>query len=152
MPFKKILVPTDFSGHAKAAVETALEFASVFGAQVHLIHAYYFDIPPSYIAGDATSFMNVQDILDPIRESAQESVAALIKEVGSDGTNIRGRVLMGHPAQVILNEAEELKADLIVMGTRGLTGLKHVFLGSTAERVVRLAPCPVVTVKAEAPH
>lgn len=149
MTFKIILVPTDFSAHANVALETALEFAKAFNSEVHLVHGYYLDVPPSYIAGDATGFINPQDILEPIREAAEDSLATLIKETARPGIKLKGRVLMGHPAQVILAEAERLNADLIVMGTRGLTGLKHVFLGSTAERVVRMASCPVVTVKAK---
>ena len=139
----------DFSTHARVALDTALDFAEAFSSQVHLVHAYYLDVPPSYLAGEASGFVNVQDVLEPLREGAEAQMEELIKEIDERGIKIKGRVRMGHPSQVILGEAERLPADAIVMGTRGLTGLKHVFLGSTAERVVRMAHCPVVTVKAD---
>lgn len=148
MSFKRILVPTDFSTHAEVALETAIEFAKAFNSEVHLVHGYYLDVPPSYIAGDGIGFINPQDILEPIREAAEDSLEKLIRDTASRGIKVEGRVLMGPPAQVTLAEVERLNASLIVMGTRGLTGLKHVLLGSTAERVVRMAACPVVTVKA----
>ena len=76
-------------------------------------------------------------------------MAALVKDVAEEGTDVEGRAVMDYASRAILDEAERLPADLIVMGTRGLTGLKHVLVGSTAERIVRLAACPVLTVKAK---
>jgi len=151
MQYKKILVPTDFSAHADHAVATALALAEKFDAGVHLVHAYGLEVPPSYIAGDATAFFNPQDILDPMRESAVEMIESQVKEATAQGVEVDGTVIMGHASQVILDEAERLPADLIIMGTRGLTGFKHALLGSTAERVVRMAHCPVMTVKADDP-
>lgn len=148
MTFEHILVPTDFSIHAREALETAIELGAAFGSSIHLIHAYSFDIPPTYIPSDAAAFMNPQDILEPIRENAEASMEQLIDELAKKGTKLEGRVQLGHASEIILAEAERLPASVIVMGTRGLTGLKHVMLGSTAERVVRMAPCPVITVKA----
>lgn len=147
MELKTILVPTDFSEDGDAAISAAREWARPFGAKIHLLHAYYLDIPPSYIAGDATGFINPQPILDPMRESAESFIKDLIQSITEDGTKATSAVVMGHPSQVILEEASRLDVDLIIMGTRGLTGLKHVVLGSTAERVVRMAQCPVLTVK-----
>jgi nucleotide-binding universal stress UspA family protein len=73
----------------------------------------------------------------------------LVKEVAAKGVEVEGRVVMEHASTAIVEEASQLPADLIVIGTRGLTGLDHLLLGSTAERVLRLAHCPVVTVKAD---
>jgi nucleotide-binding universal stress UspA family protein len=148
MAFDKILVPTDFSIHAREAIETAIELAMAFNSSLHLVHAYYFDIPPTYIPGEAAPFINQQDILDSIRERAQESMDWLTKEIGARGIDVDGKVVLGHASEVILAEAEQLPASTIVIGTHGHTGLKHVLLGSIAERVVRMAPCPVLTVKA----
>ena len=71
----------------------------------------------------------------------------LVEDVAAKGVDVSGRVSMDHASRAILEEAERMLADLIVMGTRGLTGLEHLVLGSTAERVLRLAHCPVLTVK-----
>lgn len=149
MQFDHILIPTDFSAHAQKAVETAVQLGKAFNSSIHLLHAYYFEVPPTYLQGDAAAFTNPQLILDPIRDHAQASMEALIKDVAQHGLSVEGTVLFGPASEVILGQAAQIPADAIVMGTRGLTGLKHVFLGSTAERVVRMAPCPVLTVKAE---
>lgn len=146
MEIRTILVPTDFSEDAETAVASAVELARIFKARLALLHAYHLDIPPVY-AGWGGDFVNTQEVFDAIRGSAEASLDALQKKIASQGVEVEGRVVMEHASQAILDEAERLQADLIVMGTRGLTGLKHVVLGSTAERIVRLAPCPVLTVK-----
>jgi nucleotide-binding universal stress UspA family protein len=143
---KHILVATDFSDDAKAAVEAAIDFTKVFSAKLQLLHAYHVDVPAVY-GGFGGDFVVPQDILEPIRQAAQASMEDLIKEVAAKGVAVEGKVVMEHAARAILEEAERLPADLLVTGTRGLTGLKHVVLGSTAERMVRLAPCPVLTIK-----
>ncbi len=148
MPYKNILVPTDFSAHAELALETALEFSKALDAKVHLVHAYFLDVPPSYVAGGATAYFDPQAILEPIRERSVELIEELTKNASARGFDVSAHVVMGRASQVILDEVRRIPADMIVMGTRGLTGLKHALLGSTAERVVRMAPCPVVTVKA----
>lgn len=148
MPFDQLLVPTDFSIHAREALETAIELGAAFDSSLHLVHAYYFDVPPTYIPGDAAAFINPQDILDPIRLRAEQSMERLTRDIADRGVEVDGRVLLGHASEVILAEASRIPASAIIMGTRGHTGLKHVLLGSTAERVVRMAPCPVITVKA----
>ena len=148
MQIKTILVATDFSSDADAAIEMAIEFAKAFEAKIELFHAYYVEIPPIY-AGFGGDFTRPEDILEPIRQGAESTMDKLVEDVAARGLNVRGRVAMEHASRAILDEAERLLADLIVMGTRGLTGLDHIVLGSTAERVIRLARCPVLTVKAK---
>lgn len=145
MDIKCILVPTDYSEDAKAALEAAIEFSKVFGAKIVLVHAYHIETPAVY----GGNFVAPQDILEPVREAAQSSMEQLIKELTARGVEVESRVVMEYPSHAILDEANKLPADMIVMGTRGLTGIKHVLVGSTAERIVRLAACPVVTIKAE---
>ena len=147
MSYQNILVPTDFSFHARAALDLAIEFGGAFDATVHLIHVFYFEHPPIYVAGDDSYANRIESLLAPIRETAEASLKAIVDEVSQPGRHVAGRCVLGHPAEAILDEANALRADLIVMGTRGRTGLKHLILGSTAERVLRLAPCPVLTVK-----
>jgi nucleotide-binding universal stress UspA family protein len=148
MPFKTILVATDFSDDAKAALDTAIEFAKAFGSKLALVHAYHVEVPAVY-GGFGGDFVIPQDILEPIREGAEASMNELLKELQGKGVDVDGRVVMEYPSRAILAEADRLRADMIVLGTRGLTGVKHVLVGSTAERVVRLAHCPVMTIKAE---
>jgi len=148
MQIKTILVATDFSNDAEAAVETGIELAKAFGAKLELFHAYHVEIPPIY-AGFGGDFTRPEDILGPIREGAEATMDRLVEDVAAKGVPVQGRIAMDHASRAILEEAERVLADLIVIGTRGLTGLEHLVLGSTAERVLRLAHCPVMTVKAK---
>ena len=148
MQIKTILVATDFSSDAEAAVETAIELAKAFDAKLELFHAYHVEIPPIY-AGFGGDFTRPEDILGPIREGAEATMDRLVEDVAAKGVSVQGRIAMDHASRAILEEAERVLADLIVIGTRGLTGLEHFVLGSTAERVLRLAHCPVMTVKAK---
>jgi nucleotide-binding universal stress UspA family protein len=148
MQIKTILVATDFSEDADAAIEAAVEMAKAFGAKIELFHAYYIEVPPVY-AGFGGDFTMPQDIIDPIREGAQAAMADLVKRIATSGVDVDGRVEMERSAKAILAVAERLRADLIVMGTRGLSGIEHLVLGSTADRVIRMAHCPVLTVRSK---
>lgn len=142
-----ILVPTDFSPDADRAVETAGELAELFGAKVVVMHAYHVTIPMA--TPMAGPYVLPEGFYAEIREQATAHVAKIAAELAAKGIEATG-VAISEPASLaVVSQAESLPADLIVMGTRGLTGLKHVVLGSVAERVVRMAPCPVLTVKAE---
>jgi len=149
MQIKTILVATDFSKDADSAVDAAIDLAKAFDAKIELYHAYYVEIPPIY-AGLGNDYRRPEDILEPIREGAESTMNTLVGEVASKGVEASGRVALEHAARGILDEAERVGADLIVMGTRGLTGLEHLLLGSTAERVIRMAKPPVLTTKGEA--
>jgi nucleotide-binding universal stress UspA family protein len=148
MQIKTILVATDFSIDADAAVEAGIDLAKAFDSKLELFHAYHVEIPPIY-AGFGGDFTRPEDILGPIREGAEATMNSLVEEVAAKGVTVQGRIAMDHASRAILEEAERVLADLIVIGTRGLTGLEHLVLGSTAERVLRLAHCPVMTVKAK---
>ncbi len=140
-----ILVPTDFSADAETALSTATELAKLFGAKIVLLHAYHVDIP--LVSPMAGGYALPQGFYEDLRCQATAQVEKLAKEVATEGIEATGIALQEPAAVVIAAQAESLPADLIVMGTRGLTGLKHALLGSVAERVVRTAPCPVLTVK-----
>ena len=143
-PFKKILVPIDFSDHSRAALDLAVEIARDGGATLHLLHCYQIQpggISPYGITLPSEYFSELAEAAaSKLNEWKQEFVPSDVK---SDGT-----VDSDHPSAAIALVAEKTGADLIVMGTRGLAGVKHVLLGSTAERTVRIAPSPVLTVKA----
>lgn len=141
--FRKILVPLDFSKYADAALELAIELAREHGAEVHLVHAYELPAAVTMAYGIAIP----QAVWNGVQEAASARLAEGRKRVEAAGLKAETHLATAPAADAIANAAETIGADLIVMGTRGLTGLKHVLLGSVAERTIRTARCPVLTVK-----
>jgi nucleotide-binding universal stress UspA family protein len=142
--FQNILVPTDFSDHSKAALELAIQIAKPFGSKIHLLHSYQIQaggISPYGIALPS-------DYFDQIRDAASLRLNEWAARVDAEGIEVESSLSSEAPSQEIALTAEKCGSDLIVMGTRGLTGVKHVMLGSVTERTLRIASCPVVTVKA----
>lgn len=137
-----ILVPTDFSDGARAALREAISFGVRFGAEIHLLHAY--DL--SVLVGIGESVVIPQTAYDRVREAAQRQLEELAETALEAGVPCKIHLVQGRPTSVIEDYARSLSADLIVMGTRGATGLDHILLGSVAERTVRAAPCPVLVV------
>ena len=141
---KTILVPIDFSDHSEKAVATAVELAKTLGASLHLTHVLHY---PVQVASAGIAMP--QDLWTQVREAATRKLETASQGVSAEGIAVETHLTEGPNAQSIVELADKIGADLIVMGTRGLSGLKHVMLGSVAERTVRLASCPVMTVKAE---
>lgn len=142
--FQKIVVPIDFSDHSSRALDVAIELGKKLGGSLHLIHAY--PIHPMLL----TPYdMHIPaDFEREFRKAADQQMAACADRVRKAGLAVETTCTPDLPSEAIVRCAEKIGADLIVMGTRGLTGLKHVVLGSVAERTLRSAPCPVLTVKA----
>jgi len=140
--FRSILVPLDFSSHSDAALALAIELARDAGAAIHLFHAYeipFGAIPPYGVA--------IPDsLLADVRDAAARRLEKAAHKVEAAGLKCETHLVHAPPSDGIVEGAHSAGADLIVMGTRGLTGLQHVLLGSVAERTVRLAHCPVLTV------
>ncbi len=135
-PFRCILVPVDFDESAASALELARQMASASDATVHLMHVVAILLTP----GEATSIVMAR----------QEEVKAALEKVGKEqlgGTRYQVHIRTGDTARGIVEVAHDVGADLIVMPTHGRRGLPRFFLGSVAERVVREAPCPVLTVR-----
>jgi nucleotide-binding universal stress UspA family protein len=145
MEIKTILVATDFSENATKAVETAVEFAKKFGAELIVLHAYRVEIP---MASPMTAggYVLPDGFFEQLGSHARSKVEETAKEIEARGVKATGIAVEQSAAIAIVEEAEARPADLIVIGTRGLTGLKHIALGSVADRVARTAPCPVLTV------
>jgi nucleotide-binding universal stress UspA family protein len=144
MEFKTILVPVDFSEHSARALEMARGLARRFGSKLHLIHCY-----PIHSVGLSPFGLVIPEAFDrDIREAADRQLASWCDKVAADRIPVERTITPLFPSEAIAQTAEEIGADLIVMGTRGLGGVKHVMLGSVAERTLRTAPCPVLTVKA----
>lgn len=145
-PFKKILVPTDFSPHSQEAVRTAVDVAQKYGASITLIHVYE---PVAYTLPEGYVLVTPQQLVDLNSELERRLATAKAEAVQAGAREISTELLQGPPPNEIVNFAQQKAMDLIVMGTHGRTGIKHTLLGSIAERVLRKAPCPVLTVKAE---
>lgn len=143
MQIKKILVPTDFSEHAERAVAQATALAKPFGASLHLLHVVQLPMLPANPEAPPIPITFWQEL----RTNARARLVPIQKQIESQGVRCEMEVVEDIPGFAIAAAAERTHADLIVMGSRGLTGLKHVLLGSVAERTVRSAPCPVLTVK-----
>lgn len=137
----KILVPTDFSVYAESAFDYALEFAKRFGAHVELLHAY--DLRGWVDLYEVTFSERIER---KIRRTATRKLAPWIARAAAAGVASDEHLALGPPSTVIIERAQAIAADLIVMGTRGLGGAKRVLLGSVADRTIRHASCPVVTV------
>jgi nucleotide-binding universal stress UspA family protein len=140
----RILVPVDFSEHSQRALDEAVGLAKKFGAEIHLLHCYQL-----YPVGAVPPYDVVmpEDLERTIREGARKLLAEWGRKAADRGVSVTEHLAVGPPSSSIAELAERLGVDLIVIGTRGLTGLKHVLLGSVAERTIRIAPCPVLSVK-----
>ena len=144
LDIRRIVVPTDFSADAVRAYEVAIQLARSFGAEITLLHCY--QINPGAISPYGIALPEGLD--RELREAVHRQLAEWSEKAGSDGVTVQTRLMSMTPSVAIAECVEEAEADLIVMGTRGLSGVQHVMLGSVAERTVRTAQCPVLTVKA----
>jgi len=139
----KILVPVDFSEHSQKALRYALAFALQFDAEVTLVHIVEQMVYP----GDwMYPPLAVTDFAAEKREQMLDRLRAL--DAGS-GVKTDHVVRLGRAWQEVIEIAREQKADMIILATHGYTGLKHALLGSVAEKIVRHAPCPVLSVRPE---
>jgi glycine betaine transporter len=138
---RTILVPTDFSDYSERALSYAEVLGKNVGARIVLLHVI-----------DALSFvvtesLQWEDIYRRLRASAKPLLEGQVRKTEKKGLPAAYDLVQGAPYDQIVKKAGEIGADLIVMGTHGRTGMSHLLLGSVAERVVRLAPCPVLTVR-----
>jgi nucleotide-binding universal stress UspA family protein len=143
---RSILAPTDFSQHAASGLRYACGLAQKFGSTVHLLH-----VLPEVVAPVGPEPMLVPTVpAEYYREAEQSAMQALETAIPADcgvPSDVRRSVHWGDPVLAIVNYAREHAIDLVVISTHGRTGLRHVLLGSVAERIVREAPCPVLTVR-----
>jgi nucleotide-binding universal stress UspA family protein len=141
---QRILVPVDFSETSKRALEYASLFVKSFDAKLDVLHVWR----PSEYAGDEMVVLTRSEpeltLSTYLRNHADQQLSAFLKDVPHSKQMLEA----GDPAQVIAKVADEGAYDLIIMGTHGRTGLSHLMMGSVAEKVVRLAPCPVLTYRA----
>lgn len=143
---KSILVATDFSEPSGAAVAYGRELARSFGAQLTVFHAAGNAAARAY-GSDAFVFID-PGLQSDVENAARARIEALSADERRDGVNASAVVLTSNtPASAIVDYARQAGIDLIVMGTHGRGAVTHLLMGSVAERVVRTAPCPVLTVR-----
>lgn len=143
-PFRRLLVPHDFSDHATRALKLAVELARQPRGKVRVLHA----IPPFYPVADMapaelSAWVPPPDLLASEKKRLEALVARVVK--GEDAPAVEVRVEIGDPYQRIMDGCEGM--DAVIMSTHGRTGLAHLLIGSVAEKIVRHAPIPVLTLR-----
>lgn len=139
--FKKILIATDGSKRTQSAVETGLQIASDHKSKVYAIYVV-----------DTVTFTSIpmdvtwENMYQLLKDEGEEAVGR-VKSAAGPGLDVETRVLEGNPALEITKFAKDNDLDLIVVGTLGKSGIDRLLLGSVAEKVVRIAPCPVLVIK-----
>ena len=139
MLIKRILIPIDFSEDSLNALASACDLATQFGAELLLLHV----IEPIH-------FITESDVYTEQRHLSNAQLERIAGALREQGQRFRSMTRGGIPSKVIVETAKRARASLIVMGTHGRTGLAHAVIGSIAEKVVRTASCPVLTVRRDA--
>lgn len=143
---ERILVPIDFSEPSKNALRYAISFAKHFGAE--LLVEYVVE-PAVYPADLSFGQMGIPNIEKELRERGKKELRRLLEEDIGEGLMARAIIRTGKPFLEIIAVAREQNVDIIIIATHGHTGVEHIIFGSTAEKVVRKAPCPVLVVRSQ---
>jgi len=141
---KKILVPCDFSDQALSALRFAFDLSKQSAKEVHLLHVVELPVMHDSMLMPTLSFEAT--LLKELRENAEDQFARIRKEYASVHDVIT-KIVFGNTSMMILEYINEAAIDLVVMGTKGASGLRELIIGSNAEKIVRSAPCPVITVR-----
>jgi nucleotide-binding universal stress UspA family protein len=139
-------VPTDFSDTSDAALEAARDFAAAHGASLHLLHVFEDIYAATAFAPEVYGVVPLE-VRQSALEAARKALAARILPDDEARFRVTTEIVTGNPGRSIVEQAVVLGADLIVMGTHGRSGVVHLLLGSVTEKVIRTAPCPVLTVR-----
>ena len=142
--FRRILLPSDFSDCSAEAARAARQLAGTFGARLTVLHVLD---EPAALDPMFRGEVPLELLRGRMEQYAREGMEAFVSAHFRGEGNVETRIASGVPYREILREARETGADLIVIGTHGRTGVEHVIFGSTAEKVVRMAPCPVLTIR-----
>ncbi|MBI2964499.1 MAG: universal stress protein [Deltaproteobacteria bacterium] len=145
MRIRRILAPTDLSRASLRGVRYGAELARAFKAELVLLFA---EDVTAYVPGEVYGAGATASLLDAARREAESGLRRIEARLRKSGLRCRAFVATGQPSRVIAETARRLRADWIVLATHGRGGMSHLLLGSVAERVVRTAPCPVLTVRA----
>jgi len=139
-----ILVPLDFSEHSRNALAYAKNIAAAYAARLHLLHVVEGSIHPYFYSLGKSSILDLYPEVEP---RSRQELEKMFREVEGPEVEMELHVIAGRANSDILKFAEKKASDLIVIATHGLTGIEHFFIGSTTQKVVRRALCPVFTVK-----
>ncbi|MDY6771355.1 MAG: universal stress protein [Candidatus Nanohaloarchaea archaeon] len=137
--YDNILIPTDGSSGTEKAVEHALDLAETYDATIHVL--YVIDMHPSYHG------VLSENYIDELKDEGEKAIDDVVEKATGRGRKVTTKIARGIPHKVILRYAEENDIDLIAMGTHGRTGIRHLALGSVAEKVIRAADIPVLTAR-----
>ena len=150
LPLKRIVCPTDFSEPADEGLKIAKELATQFSAEMLLVHVV---APlPAMHGGVAPTGFHIPAVLEEFEGSAKNSLEEIRREKLPAEIKARTFVILGRPAHEIVALAEQEKADIIVIATQGESGWQRFVFGSVAEKVVRHAECPVLTIRSPNPE
>ena len=144
LKFKRVLCPVDFSDDSKVALAYAADIVRAAGGELLVLHVVE---PILYPVEYGMAPVPTVDLESTATANARMKLEELVTEEVTAGVSVSTKVIFGRADTQVCDFASEGDFDLIVLATHGLTGLKHLLLGSVAERVVRHAPCPVLTVK-----
>ncbi len=148
LPLRRILCPTDFSEPSYVALEAAVELAEHFAAELVLVHVVTaVPVVPTPHAGAAATTFDVGEYQSSLRRAGEQGLRDLIRERVPEGVVVRPLLLQGEAAREIVDAAADEAADLVVIATHGRTGWRRLVFGSVAEKVVRLADTPVLTIR-----
>ncbi|MBR9997658.1 MAG: universal stress protein, partial [Cyclobacteriaceae bacterium] len=152
---KKILVPTDFSEQANFALDFAYQIARKSDAEIYLLNVI--DYPGlstawsggmNVIGGAEPPFDNLDEsFITNLIDKSKEEMKTMVNKLNKDDVTIHEIVEIGNPYFVITEKIENEKINLVIMGTKGVSGLEEVLIGSNTEKVVRHSKCPVITIK-----
>ncbi|HRI47096.1 MAG: universal stress protein [Ignavibacteriaceae bacterium] len=143
-PINKILVPIDFSEYSKPAISFSKDLAKIFNSELILVHVVEPILyPPDFSMGQVA----LPPLTIDVDSAAKEELERLIKNEIGDEFKTSSLIRTGKPFVEIVDAAIELDIDLIVISSHGRTGVEHILFGSTADKVVQKAPCPVLTVR-----
>lgn len=143
-PIKKILCPVDFLSHSKLVAEHAVAMAKAFGAEIELL--YVSPIFTDYGGHQEMDPKELQTVEQALHKGATTAMDKFIAENFS-GVTAKSKILSGNPAHEIIQHIKNTNPDMVIMGTQGRTGVGLFFFGSVAEKVVRMSPSPVLTVR-----
>jgi len=143
---QRILCPLDFSRFSRHALEQAVAIAHETGAEIVALHAHAVEPVTSVVTVGAPIPLEPARLMPAERQAVTRELQEFTREVDADGLVVAARIVERNPVDAILETAERWPADLIVLGTHGRTGLERLMLGSVAEKVLRKASCPVLTV------
>jgi nucleotide-binding universal stress UspA family protein len=142
MQLHKLLVAMDFSDHASHALRWGASLAARYGARITLLH-----VIPATVEEVATHGSDWEQVIIDLTAKVEAQLEEIALTTLEESLSVDVKVAVGKPAEEILRVARQETVDFIVMGTHGHTGLHHILLGSTAETVLRTAPCPVLMVR-----